>query len=234
MRLKHIFQFGLLLIFLSNCAPNPNATNQLVNIEFTNQWLDDKACIQPCWQNIQPGQTTIDEAIKKLNLIPEIIYIEQNTSGSSGVVYWDVVSKEDSWVNGQIFYSTDTQKIEEISYQTKGSISVQDVFENIGEPSHIYVDVSACHTEEECPYYGYSIHLSYINEGIMLSWGGRLPREDKNIPDFDSNVKEFEVRFLSKPLNEAGNADPNLHIWAGFTSFEDYCTSRSCSFLKQD
>ena len=76
---------GLLIISGVSCkpanisTPSPSETPDISSTWLTT-WLTQPACKLPCWQNITPGVTTIDEAVSILEKMPDttITYNEKD------------------------------------------------------------------------------------------------------------------------------------------------------------
>lgn len=87
---------GVLIILNTSCqsantsTPRPSITPQIPQ-NWWDTWLVNAICYPPCWQNITPGVTTVDEAVAILENLPEI----KITSKSEFGVSWDFVQNED-------------------------------------------------------------------------------------------------------------------------------------------
>jgi hypothetical protein len=78
--------FGLLIMLIWSVACQ---SNNIVTMTVTPQnsanwwtgWLAQPVCKPPCWQNITPGVTTMDEALSILENIPEITITFRSGNG---------------------------------------------------------------------------------------------------------------------------------------------------------
>lgn len=93
---KFLALLGVLIIFNTSCqsantnTPRPSITPP-TSQNWWDTWLVNPICHPPCWQNITPGVTTIDEAVSMLENLPET----EITSKSEFGVSWDFIQNED-------------------------------------------------------------------------------------------------------------------------------------------
>jgi hypothetical protein len=94
---------GLLIVLGVSCkSPNASTTSQLSTPEASpiwwTTWLIQPTCKPPCWQNITPSITTIDEAVSILERMPETT-ITYNKKDS---IEWDFGSnKTGGWLRAE-------------------------------------------------------------------------------------------------------------------------------------
>lgn len=93
---KLLALFEVLIIFTTSCqssyvtTPVPSPTPKIIQ-NWWDTWFANASCQPPCWHNITPGVTTIDEAISILEKSPEIKITSKSEFGLS----WDFVQNED-------------------------------------------------------------------------------------------------------------------------------------------
>ena len=111
-------------------------------------------------------------------------------------------------------------------------MAIYEIFEQIGEPSHIFTDMDTCHTEDVCDYW-YHVSLIYVDQGIILNWSESHLKKGTEILGFTANQNDFELIFEEPSQTQQfinANQQPNVQPWQGFsTSFKDYCKDRGCS-----
>lgn len=240
--IKNVFvYFSLLCGLVMGCnislgfvAPTPTMTP--TTAKFVNAWLEDDSCPLPCWHGIQFGQTTVTETIGILNDLPEISSVEIQTSTSfsgaidSGAIYWTADTGKNTYTaKGSIgfdVFGDDEWIVTNMSY-TKGYITLQDVFDKIGQPTHILATVRPCHNVSDCR--TYAIRLYYIPFGLKLEWGDKL--EPSEEPEFHPFVTDFHIYFFDPDSRLILN-DEDIQEWRGFLDFESYCLEGICKKLR--
>jgi hypothetical protein len=88
--MRQLAQFGLLLILGVACQNTlTNIPTQSVTPDapynWWNSWLIKPICQPPCWQNIIPGETTLDEAVNILENSPDLTVISKSEYSVSWV-----------------------------------------------------------------------------------------------------------------------------------------------------
>ena len=116
------------------------------------RWLTDPACQPPCWENITPGVTPIDEAVKIVYPIPgvEITWLPTMDSGTEGEksLQWEFAQSGYGWVRaegGQEIVST-------IKLGTSGEqiLRLGEVIAAYGNPSTVVK--GSCRSGATCVY----------------------------------------------------------------------------------
>ncbi len=84
-KLSFFLFFGLLITLGASCntssvTPTVTATSGS-SINWWTLWLDKPACQAPCWQNITPGMTTMEEALSIFENTPEIAVTHKSEDG---------------------------------------------------------------------------------------------------------------------------------------------------------
>jgi hypothetical protein len=131
--------------------------------------IAETSCEPPCWQKIQPGETTTWEAVNIL----------ERTQNVGGIQQWDErYGKKIAWEfsypvresSGYIYLADDT--VLAISIITYGSMSVADALDQFGEPDHFwmrYKDTFERHWLE--------VVLVYPTQGIFVRFDIELSDE---------------------------------------------------------
>jgi hypothetical protein len=104
----------LILILISACSHAP------VPI------LSNSTCEPPCWNNIQPGETTKDEAVLILNGLPEVDRTTITLNGEP----WDIF-------DDAIYFSFRDSNVVGRMYINKGKVSFVEVFNKDNNPLDI-------------------------------------------------------------------------------------------------
>lgn len=195
--------------WLLGCVPSTdsvrvNPTEVIALID--NHWLYDNVCERACWHGILPGKTTFVEADAILVQFPSH-YLEQTRTTLLPV---------------EIYREENEDIVRIIRYDPKGSLTIQDVFNSLGEPSHIDVLVYACDICPKGEEISYSIYLVYRDYGISIGWTGYLIEDGPT--DYSPNSIIDGVEFFYPP----DIAWRELDTWQGFIDFEGYCKKRPC------
>jgi hypothetical protein len=170
------------------------------------RWLTNPTCQPPCWENITPGETTIDEAVKIVYQIPgvEITWMPSMTGLTEG-------DKSLQWYfNQSDFGSIDTEIGQEIvSVIRLGAggeqkLLLSEVIAAYGNPSTVVK--GRCHFVT-CVY-----SVVYKDRGMELDIG----TSDKKVDiQADTEISPIFLYPLSEPrLNAAGIQ------WSGYGQYD--------------
>lgn len=118
----------VLTFYITACQPGSSQTSSIIT----------NPCTPPCWQGIDPGKTTTDEALKLLNTLPDvkkgsiefITSIEPNDS-----IKWSWNSKSADY-SGRIFTQGEVASLIVIAPKDK-TLQFKDVISVLGEPERI-------------------------------------------------------------------------------------------------
>jgi len=83
-KIRILLSVVLLLIISISCNALPAAsatTTPEHSINWWTSWLNNPVCSPPCWHNITPGLTTMDEAISILENTPDLIITFKSDDG---------------------------------------------------------------------------------------------------------------------------------------------------------
>ncbi|HEY62805.1 MAG TPA: hypothetical protein G4N95_09175 [Anaerolineae bacterium] len=122
--------------------------------------ITDTSCKPPCWQKIQPGETTVWEAVSILDKTQYVSGITQWDERYGSRIFWafQYPVRESS---GSIYCTDDT--VIAISLLTNGSFSLAESLEYFGEPDYLwtgYKETSERHWLE--------VTLGYPTQGVFI------------------------------------------------------------------
>lgn len=232
--------FGL---FLASCNPgsptnttHPEMTNllppdqpSLLTDDLLYDWLNGEPCMPPCWQGITPEQTLKSQAVYILQSDPELLQMEVITvtdySLWGGSIYWELKSAPAQ--SGFIKFGGEPPIVENIGIAQNSRLTLQEVMNVYGEPSHVLAVTSPC-VDQDCIVYRFAI--VYLEKGFALNLATSAHRK----PEFTSNWRGFNVLFFEPTLDGFAQAWGNPAIleavtpWRGVLAFDDYCMGESC------
>jgi hypothetical protein len=220
---KLLVSLGVLIIFNAACqttnvsTPVPSATSSFLQ-KWWNMWLVNSSCQPPCWQNITPGVTTIDEAISILEKLPEI----KITSKSEFGVSWDFIQNKDE--GGTVGISEDgIVRTIWLSSVSERKLLLKTIVASYNEPE--YVKPYDCR-EGMCV-----TALVYPDEGLILSvfvenTGYNSSQEEDPNPEIEilPDTVVNRVYFIEPGLESFRNllrlqaADPIMD-WKGYGKY---------------
>jgi len=151
---------GLLSACQTATPPAPTATPT------PSPWIDvilnDPDCAPPCWNDITPGVTTMDEAWAIMQAEPslsDLIYYGGETNNAA--ISWSF-SNPDGW--GSVYSSdTDYSTVYRICFDSRVNyppLSLKEVIEYWGEPDVLYLHMIGM---------GYVANLYYPERGIDMN-----------------------------------------------------------------
>jgi hypothetical protein len=211
MKRQHFFiLLCLFLILLSGCATD-NAK----------QILENSLCMPPCWYQITPGRSTVNDVRE---LLPSIEIIDPTTliwfekwNIFSGEVAW---TYRDSRIGGDIFFVNDI--VQSIVFHNYLSIKLKTLISVLGEPEHITFGKPASSALE-----GYAIdaYILLDTKGVALLVPINVVPETSIEPV--NVVKEIIYTDPSNFKNNLGTIfiDKNdfvqrLFPWRGYTKYQ--------------
>jgi|SRR4030066_264070 len=147
-------------IFFSGCRfvkeiANPTSAPRSTWLK---EFLESPVCQPPCWNNITPAQTTIDEAnkilqinptIKIINIYPDSIEWEFLPTGGNG------------YVESQ--YNKNTVDIIYLGLGTEQYLTLGDVIKNYSDPTYIHFEQNM-HNLKRCFFF-----VFYESSGVVFS-----------------------------------------------------------------
>ncbi len=140
--------------------PLPTQTDSAFRYDWKNNWLNNATCAPPCWENITPGQTTLQEATGIIKNLPGVeIYgtyrdkvdwgVHGLYSGSASVYgFGPVGDGSNTILNISIYFGDDE------------NISLQDVLRVFDSPSNVQV--------VDCMHSLCTVNVIYPESGLLL------------------------------------------------------------------
>ena len=180
---------ALLLMLSASCNafPSSPATATFISptvtpktsINWWTAWLAQPVCKPPCWENITPGVTTIDEAKSILEKMPGVAIDYESPWGLS----WDFGAKD----QGGNIVGSDDRKVDCIWMGNSGDPAMH--LEQIVAVYHFpeYVKPYDCDPAWMC-----SIALIYPDLGLLFSTYTEMKELDYSSPEF-SILPEDEI-----------------------------------------
>ena len=201
------FILGLLLFFLTACQSEINPI------------LEDSPCAPPCWYNLTPRITTLQESlqiIENLKFVGDYALTGRESQyilGRIGKKYDLNILFEDNvikaiLINGSPVFGT--------------SLRVKQAIKIYGEPDQVYI-----HKFSAGDTHGYLINLLYPEKGLFItSQDGGL----SGFLDIKPNDRVYEIIFVDPDsyyeivIHEVEKyevyQDSNLLLWKGYQIFE--------------
>jgi hypothetical protein len=191
------------------------------------RWLMGIPCQSPCWEGIQPGKTSADEALKNLKSNALVTNVTQGDlpNISKGFFDWSWASGKRG--GGSIQYGS-TRVIEEIRL-SDCCIKLGDAISAFGKPD--YARVVSRHR-----YTGTPITLmppSFVYQFVWIAQG----IETSDVIDAEFRIDQdilIESVTLFEPglkryLDNTGNFGNYLHPWKGYSSYTTYLVTSTSS-----
>lgn len=187
-------------------------------------WIDGVPCAVPCWMQITPGQTSLSDARQTLERGTLGILRDVAQYGDNELIVRDLEGKTISiWAGGS------PMLVRSIGFVPDGSITLQQVIDSFGEPTHV-VAFAFPGTTVECTAYGFT--LVFLDHGFELVWGetGNCIRPQ----NISAQSYEFDYVSFFEPSLEAYRAISSrawgnmLKPFDGTFDFEHYCVGEGC------
>jgi hypothetical protein len=137
-------------------------------------WLHKQPCAPPCWEGIQPGRTTPEQAKRILSQNANITGLDTATAynGSPDHFFWNWKGEPPTTSGGAAYYyltqpdysRVPTQTIIGISLFFQSPLSFQDLVAAYGQPSHILVAADF----SDAAGILYTFGMVYLDQGLFL------------------------------------------------------------------
>ncbi len=153
----------LLSILAASCGSKNNAAVSKPHSDWLKKLLTQPACQPPCWENMLPGTTSMDEVaatLSNLNGI-KIIHYSQEFSNPERQMDWTFDQSSDS---GSAFGDDQGKILSYLYFGLSDSLTVEEVISSFGEPTNVLL--YDCRTElskKTCV-----AHIIYSNKGMAL------------------------------------------------------------------
>jgi hypothetical protein len=194
-------------------------------------WLQGIPCHPPCWQGITPGQTLASDAKGTLQKKHSISNMEVLTTTRHGVlegaIYWELDASQGE--GGTISFKGDPSTVQKILVDPDGPLTLQNVIDVYGQPSHVHATATPC-VDHDCTVYW--LDILFVEHGFALSVE-TIPKGTS--PDFGPDWRNFYVMFFEPTLEGFAAAWGNpavveaLTPWRGMLGFDDYCVGSRCN-----
>jgi hypothetical protein len=156
--MKIKYQLLILTLFISGCA-FANQNGKVPREVWITNWISNPVCTPPCFENITPGQSTIDEAYKQISNDPTISdvnleNIELNTREYS-LLFWRRTNPVNEKYQPGVIYTDDNSSriVNRISLNLWNGekytyINLDDLISIYGDPQYFFT----YHEQSSCVY----------------------------------------------------------------------------------
>jgi hypothetical protein len=188
--------------------------------EWVVQWLNSPSCLPPCWENITPSKTTLDETTVILENLSTVIAVKVEPMVFSSTrwteIHWDFIGTYDGGIaktdEGGKYIST-------VNLYLNSDLAVQDVFSTYGPPN--YVNVYAC------DHGGCVAQLVYNNIGMALELLLQDIGETESKVEISPTISILSIHFFSPRTDYYANPVgtnkstiiTDLREWEGFGEY---------------
>jgi hypothetical protein len=150
--------------------------------------ITDISCKPPCWQKIQPGETTTWQAVSILEKTRNVATITQGDERYGSKISWDFQYpvRESS---GFIYFSDDT--VMAISFLTYGSLSVGEALDYFGDPDYFWMRY-----KQTFERHWLEVILAYPTQGIFVRFDIGLSEETDQNFSVSMKVKDPVGRVI--------------------------------------
>jgi len=178
------------------------------------KWLNNPTCLPPCWENITPGETNIDESIALLQQVEEIdsqkiVRIGSNAGPRNRVeVNWGF---KDSNYGGLVNTIRDDPIIKMIHLDSDQVVTIAEIVSKYGDPQEVLV--SRCMS-------GFcEVFLIYKEMGMGLYIFPRQLRSRNSLVELFPVQVVDSVQFYSKVPDATDSYDLGIYTWKGYTTY---------------
>ena len=188
---------GLAVYILAACKPLPSAVFQ------------DHSCSPPCWKQITPGHTPLQDVDSKLRSISAVDSKSIKTTSilqpNDGISFKFLPNMREA--DGEIFSQGGT--VEAIDFSPKGNtLTLSDALQEWGPPERY---ISIYYSEAEIP--NLVTIIIYDDLGIILGSGTSISSGEK--PRFENNFPIYYFFYTNPPITntflENGLISYNIH-----------------------
>lgn len=153
-------------LLLSSCGFSVDKTETVARNEWLNKFLKDPTCLPPCWENIVPGKTTIDDASSILSHVSGIKIANNPTvlSGNTRQMDWRFDQSNDG---GDVTTDDQGKVISKISLGFYEKLTTEEIISAFGQPT----DVLLYDCRSEFGKHTCEVHLIFQETGIALRTG---------------------------------------------------------------
>jgi hypothetical protein len=157
-------------LYIQNHERSSESTTPKTISDMQNRWLNGTRCRMPCWEGLTPGKTTLIQAIDNLINFGYVNSFTVDESTSTGEVewHWTFATKGEG---GRIFYDKESKKIFAVVPHIICCLSLGEVIEKFGNPSHVIVFVSRYFEDQMAGEPFYSYNVIWLEKGFEVIGG---------------------------------------------------------------
>jgi len=190
-RFKYIFPLVLLIILIAIGCTRPHERNRSI-------LLDDTSCEPPCWENITPGVTNIEDALsnlEKINGISEGPFFQEDidhVKEKQKIGWYFPTDIEESF--GIIHFQNNLVSIMRF---TPESITIGELVDLIGDPEEIFI----VKNRHESTWIWFD--LLYPSKGIIIEYiNFSFCCDDTGFFDLENDIEPTNVYYFDPILYE--------------------------------
>ncbi len=176
-------------------------------------WLKGTPCRAPCWQNITPGRTNFDDALKILHQLPFVQDLSIAKYSPSIEWRWPTPNKGLARLT---YDKTDIKKtVTSLELPFPKTFKLRDINQIYGEPTYAWAGVQLT----------YYVYILYLDQGILLY------NQFQTKPSLDEATSFSGIIFTRSYKNieeyiknwDYSDVPSNIPRWQGYTGFNYYC-----------
>jgi len=192
--------------------------------------LEDATCRPPCWKNIHPGITKVDDAVHILEDMEEVHFPPSfyETDFNKGEGFFTLLFNARVYEFSGMIYFHDNL-VTKIEFDTE-KITLGDIVDKLGNPEQFLAVSGWADTK------WLNIYLIYPNGVIVTFFKSNIMWVEKGLFDLKDNMKVFSILYFDPELyNEVLKTDvlnrsvydnailiDNIQEWHGFGLIEYY------------
>lgn len=218
-----IMILGLFSLLLISCGKSLLFHNQEPRNDWLASWLSNPVCQPPCWENIIPGKTSLNEAVNILTNMDGVnilLFPIKDTTSEMRQMDWTFERIKD---NAGIQTDKYGNLVSKIYFNINQILTIEEVEKKFGFPSNVMLyDCRSENSRKTC-----EVHLVYRNASMVLE----LFLNDRGNADhkvmISPNSEIYRIDFLegneNSYLNLIGKNSFNypelLLNWKGYTNY---------------
>ncbi len=221
MRRRRIYLFlnWIILLMITSCVKGYSTV------------LKDTSCNHPCWMNIHPGVTTVDDAIQILEDTADVhfpqSFSETDFQSEDGHFSW-LFSRKVIETSGSIHFQDDL--VTKIEFVTE-KIQLGDLVEKLGDPDEFLAVSGWAETK------WLNVYLLYPSNGVIITYfNPNIIRTSKGKFDLTEDLKVFSILYfdpeifddvliadvLNRSIGDNESLINNIQDWQGFGQINYY------------
>lgn len=156
---------------LQGKSTNSAKSESDANLTQQNRWLKGIPCSPPCWENITPGHTSAEDALKILqqnSLIRNVSLISEKTQS---FIKWDWSNGAGNNNGGQMAFNSQTNDhVIYFIYPKLQAYKLKDITQIYGQPNFVVANPDLVEPyNSEKSNYKYNLYIIYLNLGFVLN-----------------------------------------------------------------